>query len=95
MILAFQTPEMSTLCVENLARLMADMTEHPKQINKYVPYLLVDYIELVQRYPLSPPAKRALSPGIYALLSACGDHEYVDLPCLFSTMFKALLNLIH
>jgi hypothetical protein len=54
------------------------MSKHPKQFNKYVAQLLVQYIQLAQVNPLSPATKQALLPGIYALLDICSEFEYVS-----------------
>jgi hypothetical protein len=63
-------------CTENLARLLEEMSKHPKQFNKYVAQLLVQYIQLTEVNPLSPATKQALLPGIYALLDICSEFEY-------------------
>jgi hypothetical protein len=71
-------------CADNLARLLEEMSKHPKQFNKYVTQLLVQYIELTEVHPLSPATKQALLPGIYALLDICSEFEYAPPPPLRS-----------
>lgn len=64
-------------CARNLARLLEEMSKHPKQFNKYVAHLLVQYVQLTEVHPLSPSVKQALMPGIYSLLDICSEFEYV------------------
>jgi hypothetical protein len=63
------------VCAEDVSRLFEELSEHAKTLNKYVPYLLTDYIRVTDQYPLPPAIKQALLPGVYALISMCTEHE--------------------
>ena len=67
------------LCAENLTRLLEEMTKQPKTFNKYVAYLMMDYILLVEANPLSVATKTTFLPGVYALMDIGTDFE-----CVFS-----------
>jgi hypothetical protein len=68
-------PLLSIRCAENVSRLMEELSKHPKTLNKYMPYLISDYIVLTDEHPVPPHVRQALLPGIYALLGMCSEHE--------------------
>ncbi len=55
---------------------MGEMANHPKQFNKYVSHLLIDYVKLMEGHALSSQVLQCLVPGIYSLLDICSDFEY-------------------
>jgi len=65
----------SVVCASNLARLFEEISNYPKQFNKYVALLLVHYIQLCEIHLLSSATKEALLPGIYALMDICTEYE--------------------
>ena len=70
-----------------------------KALSKYAPFLLVDYIAISRKSQttaqLLPPYKRAILPGVHALLSLCSEHELEHAYVLLDTHGKHMFKQMH
>ena len=91
----------SSSCYDRVERLFEEIgrTTHSKQLNKYIPYILVDYVQLSQKYTLAATEKRALRTGVFYLMSSCTEHGfqylYVSLNAAGKVLFKTLHDQFH
>ena len=72
-------------------------SDHKKQLNKYVSGIIVDWLWCVASVGWGSRLehKRALMPGLAALMSCCTEHEFSQIYALLDTAGKATFKLLH
>ncbi|XP_074658136.1 unhealthy ribosome biogenesis protein 2 homolog isoform X2 [Tubulanus polymorphus] len=64
-------------CAHLVGKLLTNISYHRTEFCRLACYIVSDYVFEVQKVTLVPSIKRALLPGIYALMSLCDDHASV------------------
>ena len=80
------------LIAEQLARLLEHLCVHRKAISKYAVYALLDYFGAQETYQIPAAVKRALLPGIQALIAVCSDYEFQQLHISLDHAGRELFN---
>ena len=62
-------------CARSTARLFEQFATHKAKLKKHLFALLLDYIRGVADFALPQQVTRALRPGVFALLDACGASQ--------------------
>eukprot|EP00164_Ancoracysta_twista_P015440 GFYU01025525.1.p2 GENE.GFYU01025525.1~~GFYU01025525.1.p2 ORF type:complete len:163 (+),score=47.50 GFYU01025525.1:2-490(+) len=83
-------------CAQNLARLLSETSREKVAMKRYAPYIVSEYVDLLERFSLSTEVQAAVKPGVFALINIMTQFEleYVNAPLNDHTraIFKQLFG---
>jgi hypothetical protein len=78
----------------SLSRLFEQFAVLPSA-SKHAPFIIVDFLSLLERYTLRPVVRTAMIPGVHALLGACGTYEVELIGAVANEGSKVIFETLH